>query len=298
MPDERTTSLLAIRSAVFGLVSVVVVFLKAPFLSQLVAVAAGVTAIIAGIRGLIELRHSGGRLKGRLLAWTGITLGLTGNALVAFVAVVVVGWLMDLSDRGHCTLPRLTLAIDEYQDAHQHFPPAATYSPDGKPLLSWRVLILPYINQEELYREFHLDEAWDSPHNLTLLSRMPEEYAPPRWKRSKVPANHTVCQVLVGKGAAFEGREGLCWSHFRSPWETFLVVEAGQPVPWTKPEDIRYDPDGPLPDLRGQFKNGFRVALMDGNVRFVRSETSEAVLRWAISRDREGTRPPDYPPDW
>ena len=59
------------------------------------------------------------------------------------------------------------------------FPPAYTTSKDGKPLLSWRVLILPYLEQEALYKEFHLDEPWDSPHNRTLIARMPAVYRCP-----------------------------------------------------------------------------------------------------------------------
>lgn len=59
-----------------------------------------------------------------------------------------------------------------YHDVNKTLPPAV-HSKDGKPLLSWRVLVLPYIEEDKLYREFHLDEPWDSPHNKKLLSRMP-----------------------------------------------------------------------------------------------------------------------------
>jgi hypothetical protein len=161
------------------------------------------------------------------------------------------------------------------------------YGPDGTPLHSWRVLLLPYIENQKLYDEFHLGEPWDSPHNLRLLERMPSTYAPPGYKKSLVPPNHTICHVFVGKGTAFEGPKGL-----RFPGDfpdgtsnTLMVVEAGEPVPWTRPEEIVYDPAGPLPRLRGFFKDGFRACMADGSTRWVRYGTSEEALRAAITRN-------------
>jgi hypothetical protein len=176
-------------------------------------------------------------------------------------------------------------------------PPAVVYDPYGKPLYSWRVLILPYLEQDELYQQFHLDEPWDSPHNLTLLPKMPGVYAAPGSKAEKIPPDHTICHVFVGKGAAFEGPEGL-----RYPKDfpdgvsnTILVIEAGEPVPWTKPDDLVYDPDGPLPDLRSVFKDGFRVALGDGSTRWIRTkEISDATLRAAITRNGGEILGPDW----
>jgi hypothetical protein len=183
-----------------------------------------------------------------------------------------------------------------YQDTHGRLPPAVVYGEDGTPLYSWRVLVLPYIEQGELYREFHLDEPWDSPHNLALLPRMPPSYAPPSGRAWKVPPHHTACHVLVGKGTAFEGQEGL-----RLPADfpdgtcnTLLLVEAGEPVPWTKPEDLPYDPEGPLPDLRGLFHDGFRSCMADGSLRFVRKGTSESALRVAITRNGGEAQAPDW----
>src|SRR5271166_372859 len=77
--------------------------------------------------------------------------------------------------RAQCTnnLKQIALAMHNYASANNCFPPAATYTRDGKPLLSWRVLILPYLEQASLYNQFHLDEAWDSPNNKPLGDRMP-----------------------------------------------------------------------------------------------------------------------------
>src|SRR5438552_1781471 len=74
---------------------------------------------------------------------------------------------------------RLAVAMLHFNNAHGRLPPAVVYGEDGKPLYSWRVLLLPHIGEEKLYQEFHLDEPWDSPHNIDLLPGMPAIYAPP-----------------------------------------------------------------------------------------------------------------------
>jgi len=94
---------------------------------------------------------------------------------------------------------------------HGRFPPAVVYGKDGRPLYSWRVKLLPFIEEESLYKEFHLDEPWDSPHNIRFVERMPPVYAlPPRVAaRMKVPTGHTVVHVFYGRNAAFEGAPGI-----------------------------------------------------------------------------------------
>jgi hypothetical protein len=193
----------------------------------------------------------------------------------------------ETSRRSAPELKQVALALRTYNEENGRLPPAAVYDKKGRPLYSWRVLILPYLGHKALYGQFHVDEPWDSEHNLTLLDEMPAVYAPPRGKRLRVPPHHTVVHVLVGKGAAFEGKKGLAIPKDfpDGTSNTLLVVEAGKPVPWTKPEDIPFDPDGPLPRLNGLFDDGFRAALADGSVVFVSRKTDEWVLRRAIRRD-------------
>ena len=70
-------------------------------------------------------------------------------------------------------LRQLGLAMHNHHDVFKCFPPPAIYSPDGKPLLSWRVMLLPFLDQTPLYKQFHLNEPWDSPHNRALVAKMP-----------------------------------------------------------------------------------------------------------------------------
>src|SRR5947209_10873341 len=105
------------------------------------------------------------------------------------------------------------LALHNYHDTHGSFPSPAIYSKEGQPLLSWRVSILPFLDENELYSEFRLDEPWDSPNNLSLLSKMPKFYAPPTGKPPKEPFA-TYYQVFVGPSAAFEYKTTFTFASF------------------------------------------------------------------------------------
>lgn len=186
--------------------------------------------------------------------------------------------------------------MHSYESEHGHMPPAVVYGKYGQPLYSWRVLLLPYVAQQEIYDQFHLDEPWDSPHNRTLLEHMPGVYTPPRGKQSRVPPHHTVCHVFVGKGTPFEDGKQLTFSDGDFPdglSNTILIVEAGPPVPWTKPEDLPYDSDAPLPRLDPLFHDMIRMVFGDGHVRYPRKDIGESALRAAITRNGGETLGPD-----
>jgi hypothetical protein len=184
-------------------------------------------------------------------------------------------------------LKQLALAMHNYAGDHgDRLPPAAVYSKDGRPLLSWRVLLLPYIECETLYREFHLADPWDSPHNVRLLPRMPKTYYPPAGPIDGQPTR-THLQVFVGKGTAFEGTDGVDLQKGipDGTSNTILVVEAAQAVPWTKPQDLPYDPDRPLPLLGVLSPESFNIGMADGSARTLNSKLSERTLRNAITRN-------------
>jgi len=166
--------------------------------------------------------------------------------------------------------------------------PAAAIRKDGKPLLSWRVAILPHLDQKALYDKFHLDEPWDSPHNMTLLDQMPEVYAPVI--RTNQPKGFTHYQVFVGPKALFEDERGPKIDDIKDGTaNTFLVVESADPIPWTKPVDLAFDETKPLPRLGRQFHDGFVVSFADGSARFIRQTVPAQVIRSAIT-SRGGER--------
>jgi hypothetical protein len=157
------------------------------------------------------------------------------------------------------SLRKIAVALHNYHDAVGWFPPAAVYDKDGRPLYSWRVLILPHVGEAKLYEQFKLDEPWDSPHNKKLLAKMPEVFGPVEGEARKQHA--TYYQLFVGPDTAFpetKKNRGPSMAVFRDGVaNTFLVVEAGQAVPWTAPRDVRYDPKKPVPKLGGLFLDGF-----------------------------------------
>jgi RNA polymerase sigma factor (sigma-70 family) len=152
----------------------------------------------------------------------------------------------------------------------------------GRPLLSWRVEILPFLGEQELYKLFKRDEPWDSEHNKKLLARMPAVYAPPGAK----DGDRTYYQAIVGAEAAWEPRQAMRFpaSIPDGTSNTLLVVEAATPVPWTKPEDLAYVPDQALPKFGGLFGGDFHALFADGAVHFISAKADETNLRAAITR--------------
>ena len=180
-------------------------------------------------------------------------------------------------------LKQIALAMHNFHDTYGAFPPHAIYGKDGKALLSWRVQILPFIEQQELYKQFHLDEPWDSPHNKKLLEVMPKVYAVPvDEKASKAHETHYL--GFVGKGAFFTGKKGIRIADITDGTSnTILVAEAAKSVPWTKPDDLPFEAGKPLPKLGAFWPNGFQAAFCDGSVRMLRKDISEKTLRAVIT---------------
>jgi hypothetical protein len=189
--------------------------------------------------------------------------------------------------QGQNNLKQIALAMHNYHDANGRFPPQATYNKDGKPLLSWRVLILPYIEQQNLYNQFHLDEPWDSEHNKKVLDMHPvKTYFSPLQDEKSMKERLTHYQGFYGKGAFFEGKQGIRIASITDGTSnTIMMVEAAKGVPWTKPEDIPFDPAKPLPKLGFPGAAGFSAALCDGSVRFMSKNIKMETLKSAITRD-------------
>jgi RNA polymerase sigma factor (sigma-70 family) len=214
-------------------------------------------------------------------------------------------------------LQRITVAFHNYLDVYGYLP-RDIRDKNGKKLLSWRVAILPFIEQNALYQQFKLDEPWDSDHNKKLLAQMPDIY---RTNFQPKTATETYYQVFTGPttalgpkaaqpageqvgGSAFvplggsapdaagagsgpqpaaDGRMGI-QDITDGTSNTFGVIEAGPPVPWTKPADIPYDPKKPLPKLPGPFSNELHVATMDAAVHALTRDIPVDVARHLIER--------------
>ena len=269
---------------------------------------------------------------------------------------VAVGAEADYAQRQRSVknLKLIAAALNNFHDTNGRFPDDIR-DKDGKSLLSWRVELLPYLEADHLYKLFHRDESWDSPHNLKLLSKMPDVY---RIATDPKDATHTYYQrfaitgvmwgiVLdalepgdatpagtgggppmppmggggmgpppgmgpprLGGPGAPPGGEGGGGSSAGPPMggpgvpaappsnvprfplkmaevadgtsNTLGVIEAGPPVPWSKPADLAYDAKKPLPPMTGPYANVRHAAALDGSVRSLRPKLDEAIWRRLI----------------
>jgi prepilin-type processing-associated H-X9-DG protein len=181
-------------------------------------------------------------------------------------------------------LKQLALAMHIYHDANKAFPPAAT-SKGGKSLLSWRVQILPYIEQNDLYNEFHHDEPWDSDHNKKLIEKMPKLYASPA---IDLKPGMTTYLVPTGKGMVFNGDQKTGIAQIRDGTSnTIMIVEADadKAVEWTRPDDLPIDLDKPMAGLGHVYKGGFNAAFCDGSVRFISDKIDPKTLSLLFQAD-------------
>jgi len=288
-------------------------------LTFIVPVLLTLPALIMSILGLRDVKRGAGRVSGTGMAITGIVTGLLGN--LSLIPIFMVTLQIQESVARKTTtdnLKRIALAMHSYNDAFHRLPPAAVYTQNGQPLLSWRVLLLPFLEEDNLYRQFKLDEPWDGPNNRQLLTRIPKVFASVRPGRTGDPTA-THYQVLDGPNAVFNSSPNNGLSPYRPQQpggrhvfsansdvasiprtfrdgtsNTILIVEAPDAVPWSKPGDVFYDRNLPLPKLAGLFSGGFHVAMADGMPRFVHARVSEFTLRNAIEPADGNPLGPDW----
>jgi hypothetical protein len=300
--EPEGTSTKATVSLILGLLSFPCVF----------NIFTGVPAIIVGALAMGEIGRSRGRLGGKGMALTGIITG--GLGIFIMIPVLLLALLIPAVQKvreaagraqGQNNLKMMSIAMLNFHDVNGAFPRAAPFrSPEGKPLLSWRVAILPYIERQDLYQQFKLDEPWDSPHNIRLLGMIPRTYLQPG--RENDGSGMTHYQVFVGPGTIFDDstlpkKPQLAFGgpNFARPPErglriaditdgmsnTILIAEGANPVPWTKPDDLPFDPRGPLPPLGSPSSRGFTVAIADCSTRFIDRSVPESTIRAMITRN-------------
>ena len=175
-------------------------------------------------------------------------------------------------------LKQIALAWHNSHDTNNHFP-CNEVTKDGKDLLSWRVQILPYIEELDLYKQFKLDEPWDSETNKKLIDKMPKLYAP---VRGKTDPGLTFYQVFTGKHGLIQSGEKRGFATVTDGLSnTLLCVESAKPVVWTKPDDLVFDGKD-VPAVGGMFDGKFHAAMGDGSVRRLKKGLDADLMRKLI----------------
>jgi len=196
-------------------------------------------------------------------------------------------------------MKQVLLSLLVYHEAHGKFPPAYATDEDGNPTVSWRVLILPYLEQQALYEKFKLDEPWDSPHNKPLSQTVIEVYQSP----GNRPAGEAVAPTtnylgVFGEDAVFTGKDGIRAADIRDGMSnTIMVVEVSddEAVPWAKPDDYAYDPEDPGAGLFGSGRRTAVAGFGDGHVQVLAPSIDKDTLKAMFTRaGGETIRPGEF----
>lgn len=181
-------------------------------------------------------------------------------------------------------LKAINIALQNYHQEYGTYPPAISRNAEGEPMHSWRVLILPFMEETELYELYDFSQPWDSKDNKRLLRTMPDVYSCPHVSDS----GSTPFLAIVGDGMAWSETGAVKLSDFSDGLEnTILLMEVpDKAVPWTKPADLHIPSEG-LADIFGtggsdlEFVN---VAIADGRVYGVSTSMQGEELKPALTR--------------
>ena len=196
----------------------------------------------------------------------------------------------ECKDRMH----NIAIALHNYHEVYGTFPPAYVADKNSKPMHSWRVLLLPMLEQKPLYDRYRFDEPWDSPHNRSLAREMPEVF---RCPSAPAGSRMTHYVAVVGPKTMFPGQSGVRIRDIRDGAAgTLLIVEAPkEPVHWMKPGDI--SPEQFLQQMAearidgGLHRVGSHVVLADGSVRLLSADVGRDAIQRALTRNANDGAP-------
>lgn len=221
-----------------------------------------------------------------------------------FAAIVIFGalfalWLPSIETpgprrRSPCknNLKLIGLALLNYEAEHGALPPAYIADKHGVPMHSWRVLILPYLEQPELFARYDFSHPWNSPKNSELAKLMPKDFRCPNSKNTT--PGHTSYLAVVGPGRIFEGTKSTRLDEITDgASNTIMVMEVPDPqqIPWLSPLDA------PIVTAQSSHPTGGNVIMGDGSVQFLESDINpEKIAALQSIAGGERTQPED-PPD-
>ncbi|MBN9120633.1 MAG: DUF1559 domain-containing protein, partial [Planctomycetes bacterium] len=243
---------------------------------------------LTAIPGVICSALALGKPTGRGLAAAGLALSVLG----AFVSVGVLYYATS-KVRGAATrivdqnnLKQIGLATHNQADRTDGF---SQYAQDQRGNIytgsSFRVGLLPYIEQDSLFRRYDLTQPWDGPANRPISNTPIKTYTSPY--DGPEPSQKTPYRVFVGGGALFndDDKRVTFGDITDGTSNTIMAVHAAEQVPWAEPRELKYGADSALPKLgHPSLTGGSSVLMADGSVRFVTDKVSEKTMRAAITR--------------
>jgi hypothetical protein len=248
-----------------------------------------ITGIIGGILGIMGLNKTSG--KGMAIAG----MGTSGLFSVVWVVLAVWGFLWAKDSQGRVqdsrSLKQIGLAAHNYHDANGELPPPFVRRPNefpGQPVsdlndrLSWRVYLLPYIEHDSTYRQFKLNEPWNSATNMPLGNTAIRAYS----DTDALSDPNTRFRCFYDNGAMFDTRGWVTLSGVTDGTSnTIMYVEGGDKVTWSRFQEYKFDPKGSLPSLGRADKDGFNVVMGDGYARWVKKSVDPNILKAMITRN-------------
>jgi len=263
-------------------------------LSFCFSLAAAIPSLLIGRSALKEIGQSQRRLSGKglavagmLLALLGVAANLAGTIVFVFPAVEAARNAAGIAVTSS-NLRQIAIGMHNYHDNYKSLPLAGSNDKRLGIGLSWRVRILPHIEQRPLYDRFDLDRPWDSPHNKALIAEMPPIFKAPGFTRNDGKTVYLgVAGAAPGKTRDWRERTtafdhsglGKNYGDFLDGMSNaILIVEADptEAVIWTKPDDWEFDPQSPRHGLGSLRKFGFVAAFGDGKVGIVPNSTTNA----------------------
>ena len=232
-----------------------------------------------------------------------VALGVAGVCVIAILVALLLPAIQAARSAARRSqsmnnLKQIGLALHMYHDTHKSFPPAYVADAAGKPLYSWRVLILPYIEQNGLYEQFDKTKAWDAPENIGISSMMISVYHSP--SDSSLAPNGTNYFCFMGPNTAFPKDKAISFNEMTDgSSNTLVAIETkGIAGSWAAPIDIDVATIQPvLGNAPGQiqpcYPGGTNIGLADGSVRFLPSNIAPSVLPPLIDR-RDGQMVPNF----
>jgi prepilin-type N-terminal cleavage/methylation domain-containing protein/prepilin-type processing-associated H-X9-DG protein len=218
-------------------------------------------------------------------------------AVIAILAILIalilpaVQSAREAARRSQCTcnLCQIKLALHNYHSQYNMLPPAYVADASGRPMYSWRVLILPFMEQSGLYNQYDFNEPWNGPNNIKLLDSMPRTFACP--SRDSDPTGLTSYVAITGPGTMFPGAGSAKFADVTDGLpNTLMVVEvANVNIPWTAPQDLDVRTmsfrinDAKGPGISSQHPGGANVVFGDARTCFLLKSIAPEDLRALIT---------------